>query len=440
MMQKQMRLNAFFQKQKTDGDSANSTLVDTNQNIASNTLSSISDTPIQDANPAPVSPQKALKQNAKTDYERYFLPFQLPSHAILAPYNRYMENPEKMAAATSRLEHLISREDATTEPITLADLKAKFGGPRCRGLKTASIVDIVERINSSSDHPVDLTKEGGDNTQDPLKLLKQIPMKYLHFPEDVRPPYYGTYTKPHTSHEGAKLSRNPFSRALHEADYDYDSEAEWEEPEEGEDLDSDGEDDAEEEGEDDMEGFLDDEEDAQVKRRLISSDLEPVSTGLCWEDAHGVSISNDGSGAISTEFKEFRMGFLLGRCIAVKVLALLTSLEPQPHSIDPFSTAYWAPPPTAPVAAPAAISKDSTITSMMQPPRLPLTQRPMNSMMNSLNSTPIAAASGAGGKPPKPPKRLIPPDQLPEFKAQVEGSDLTKIALIEALKKKYESP
>lgn len=72
----------------------------------------------------------------------------------------------------------------------------------------------------------------------------------------------------------------------------------------------------------------------------------------------------------------------------------------------------------------------------MQPPRLPLTSRPMNSMMNSLNSG-NSVAGGTGSKATKPPKRMIPADQLPQFKAEVEGSDLTKIALIEALKKKY---
>lgn len=34
---------------------------------------------------------------------------------------------------------------------------------------------------------------------------------------------------------------------------------------------------------------------------------------------------------------------------------------------------------------------------------------------------------------------MIPADQMPAFKAEVAGSDLTKIALIEALKKKYVS-
>ncbi len=40
-------------------------------------------------------------------------------------------------------------------------------------------------------------------------------------------------------------------------------------------------------------------------------------------------------------------------------------------------------------------------------------------------------------KPPKPPKRLIPPELLPSFKDAVVGSDLTKIGLVEMLKKQF---
>lgn len=434
MKQSQMRLGAFFGKPKTDAKSSGTALVDANQNIINNTPSSLSDAPVQNANSAPTSPQKAFKQNAKSDYDRYFLPFQLPSTAIMAPNNQYMEDPEKRATAMSRLENLISQQDATMESV---NLRGTFGRPRRRGIQMASIVQIVNRLNGSSDNPIDLTTQGG--SQDPLKLLKQIPMKYLHFGEDVRPPYYGTYTKPHATHEEAKLARNPFSRSLHEADYDYDSEAEWEEPEEGEDLDSDGEEDADDSGDEEMEDFLDDEEDTQVKRRLINTDLEPVSTGICWEDAQGVS--KDDSGAISTEFKEFKMGFLLRKCINVSERPPLMSPEPQPTSIDPFSTAYWAPPPP-PVTAPTSTPKDGTITSMMQPPRLPLPQRPVNSMMNSLNTTPLKAASGKRGKQPRPAgvQRMVPPDQLAAFKAEIEGKDHTKVAMIEALKKAYVFP
>jgi chromatin assembly factor 1 subunit A len=72
----------------------------------------------------------------------------------------------------------------------------------------------------------------------------------------------------------------------------------------------------------------------------------------------------------------------------------------------------------------------------MNPPRLPLTQRPVNGMLNTLNP-PSDKAASLQSKQAKPPKRQIPPEHLPAFKAEVEGSDLTKIALIESLKKKF---
>ncbi|KAF2651285.1 hypothetical protein K491DRAFT_557154, partial [Lophiostoma macrostomum CBS 122681] len=418
----QMRLNAFFTKPKAGaGASVNASVESTHMAApAPDSLLLTPDVSMQDADPIFVSPQKSIIRKAKNDYDRYFLPFQLPSRAIVAPQNRFMEDPRKLAVAQTRLDQLLSEKDVSMEPMDSRSLKANFSARGPRGLPIPSVVDIVERINGSSDKPIDLTQEGRQASEDPLELLEEVPMKYLHFPEDVRPPYYGTYTKPHTAHEASKLARNPLSRTLHEADYDYDSELEWEEPEEGEDLDSEGGDDLDEDGDDDMEGFLDDEDDPQLKRRLLSGDLVPVTTGLCWEDSRGFSRLNDGSDAISTEFKDFRMGFLL---------------EPQPHAIDPFSTAYWAPEP-----APAGIvfpvsTKEMTINSLMQPLRIPLTQRPANGMLNTLNSSP--SPSSATSKAAKPPKRLIPSDQIPQFKQEVEGSDLTKIALIEGLKKKF---
>jgi len=71
----------------------------------------------------------------------------------------------------------------------------------------------------------------------------------------------------------------------------------------------------------------------------------------------------------------------------------------------------------------------------MNPPRLPLAARPINGLLNTMNST-QNASPGSIAKAVKP-KRMIAPDQLQEFKAEVEGQDLTKIGLIEALKKKF---
>jgi chromatin assembly factor 1 subunit A len=346
-----------------------------------------------------------------------------------------MEDQAKMQAARARLDNLIAREDVDMEPISLQSLKSSLSSTGPRGLKIPSIANVIELANSSSDQSIDLTKDHNSSPGEPLDMLKHIPMKYIHFGEDVRPPYYGTYTCLYTDKESSRLARNPVSRLRRDTNYDYDSEAEWEEPEEGEDLDSDGDDDAEEEAEDDMEGFLDDEEDPQVKRRLISGDLQPISTGLCWQDGQGVSRLNDGSGAICTDFREFSMGFLLRK--SPWYVASDTNLqiqEPQIHAIDPFSTAYWAPEPTLVVPTTAA-TKDASNNGSMNPPRAPLTQRTMNGLLNTLN-TPQQPPSGTASKPVKA-KRMIPSEQLSAFKAEINGKDLTKIGMIEALKKVF---
>jgi chromatin assembly factor 1 subunit A len=411
-----MKLNAFFVKPKGTGVTPGKVSVESSQNPTTSSASLLPDLSGAITNSAPPSPQKNIVKNAQSDYDRYFLPFSLPVHTILAPKNAFMEDPDKMQAARTRLDRLIAQEDVAMEPISSQDLKISFPSMGRRGIKTSSIVDVVECVNSSSDQPIDLTDDTAASRARPSDMLKHIPIKYIHFGEDVRPPYYGTYTRSYTEAEAAKLARKPISRLRQDTNYDYDSEAEWEEPEEGEDLDSEGDDDLEDEAEDDMEGFLDDEEDPQVKRRLISGDLQPVSTGLCWQDGHGVSTLNDGSGAICTDFREFSLGFLL---------------QPLPHAIDPFSTAYWTPEPVGPTSAG---NKDAT-GGAMNPPRAPLAQRTINGLLNTFN-TPSQVQPGSASKPVKA-KRMIPPEQLSAFKAEIDGKDLTKIGMVEALKKMF---
>lgn len=302
-----MRLNAFFTKPKVAAEPASNTMVESIQRppIAQTSIST--DTVVVIANTAPPSPQKVLGKNAQSDYEKVFLPFSLPPGAILAPSNGLLTTPENLAAAQSRLDSIVTHKDVDTDALPIGSILSAF--PKCRrGLEATTITEIVDRVNGSADNPIDLTE--GSNTK-PLDLLKRIPMKYLHFGEDVRPPYFGTYSKVHDHRQERKVARNPVYRGLTDLDYDYDSEAEWEEPGEGEDLDSEGEEDLEDDGDEDLDGFLDDEDDPEVKRRMLNGDQEPLSTGLCWEDPDGVSRLNDGSGAISTEFKDFTMGFLL---------------------------------------------------------------------------------------------------------------------------------
>lgn len=110
-------------------------------------------------------------------------------------------------------------------------------------------------------------------------------------------------------------------------------------------------------------------------------------------------------------------------------------LESQPRSIDPFSTSYWTPEPTASAITLPGRSKDISSNGAMNPPRAPLAQRAMNGLLNTLNA-PQTPPSGIASKPAKA-KRLIPSEQLPAFKAEIEGKDLTKIGMVEALKKMF---
>lgn len=77
----------------------------------------------------------------------------------------------------------------------------------------------------------------------------------------------------------------------------------------------------------------------------------------------------------------------------------------------------------------------------MEPPRLPL--HPISSTANLPmlpNGTSITTLLMDGKRDVaacRPPKRLLPPEILGDFKKAVQGSDLTKVGLIEILKKQF---
>lgn len=177
--------------------------------------------------------------------------------------------------------------------------------------------DLLARINAPDDSSLSpiigsakdkLSKEDGVAIY--LKLLNSLPNKFLRFAEDVRPPYSGTFTRNPTK-TGLRKGRNPFQRSLPRVNYDYDSEAEWEEgalDEDGEELLSDNEEEDEEAEslDDEMEGFLDDEEDEAAKgRRGQLAALVPLSSGLCWEDEDGRNSR--------AEFEGMKMEVLIGK-------------------------------------------------------------------------------------------------------------------------------
>ncbi|EHK97960.1 putative Stress response protein nst1 [Glarea lozoyensis 74030] len=109
--------------------------------------------------------------------------------------------------------------------------------------------------------------------------------------------------------------------------------------------------------------------------------------------------------------------------------------HPKLKSIDPFSTFYWAPNPPLQ-------------TTTMDPPRIPLTTIKPNAstlpcppkpFFAPASSTPSSSLPQTSKLPPGRPKlpKLLPADDIPKFRQAVQGSNLSKVGLIEVLKKQF---
>ena len=284
-LQSQLRLNAFFVQPSIANDTPSASPTRDTASPPSSRRSSIAEIHAVEASrersrSVSVTPQKPRL----TEYERQFPPFFLHSHTVLAPCSRFSRDEKGLVYAQSKIDEGLGQGMGTVGSFNAYDLLHLSSDSNQRFPRVHAVKDIIAKIHGSVRNPIDLTESQFRRViQKPTDLLKTVPMKYLKFYEDYRPPYTGSFTKPLDRRAMSKLCRKPFSRELPNTNYDYDSEAEWEEPEEGEDLNSEGEEEVgEEEEENEMDGFLDDENDALKKRPLLG-DLEPTCSGICWE-------------------------------------------------------------------------------------------------------------------------------------------------------------
>jgi chromatin assembly factor 1 subunit A len=383
-------------------------------------------------------PKLILMSNSSEQMKKQrFLPFNVPKQAVMAPHNRFLPLEQELARVNEHLDSYFTAIPGTATTKSGRQYSEVLARHKVvRGYVPLPVQDIVERIHGSSNHPIDLTSNSEER---PEALLQGCTMKYIHFGQDVRPPYCGTWTKPQSLENARELAKNPFKQLLPQLDYDYDSEAEWEEPEDGEDVDSDGEED-EEEGDEDMDGFLDDENPPdylQARKGQMSNDLVPVCTGLQWEDASGVLHAADGGQAAN--FSSLKMGALLGKCRCTKSAWRQVSnfvAEPRPPTIDPFTRAYWEE--ELPSVAPLSLKDQATFpgVGLMNPPRVPLQDRPYGFLNGNNTQLTVNGKVPKAAKATKP-GRVVTADLLPAFKKEVQGSDMTKLAMAEHLKAKY---
>ncbi|QIX01727.1 hypothetical protein AMS68_007244 [Peltaster fructicola] len=371
------------------------------------------------------SPQKAastVREPPKgmpvvSDYHKYFLPYEpkpyttLPERAVMAE----LECEAAQARFDAELHATPEQYDLGLCPAHVT-LKEHFRAPRGgrRGRTTVRARTLIEQIQGSSQRPIDLTTDS--QQVDPLQELANLQMRHLHFHEDVRPAYFGTATKLDDLSSLRKLARNAFARVRTDTDYDYDSEAEWDEPDpdDAEDLGNDEEDDESIGDEDEMDGFLDDENDElKARRRLVISDLEAHSSGLCWEDSNG-SLMMPADASPCRAMKGLRLQFLLP--------------DFEGASIDPFSTAYWPGGETA-----------KSDNSLLRPP---LKERSSNTAsVKTDNGWPIvdtAKVQSGVKKGTKPGvQKTMNAEEFELFKAEIVGSLIGKQEMISKLKTSF---
>lgn len=388
-----MRLNAFFAKPKGE----------TGGPGASPSKSASGDTATNDDAADVVS-----------DYHRAFPEFFLQSHTSVAPPHRFQRDSEALAVMRERVDQALKASSSEQPVFRPSELFRLMPYERRWGRQAASVKDLLLQIQNMGGSGGDAvgTTEVKTSSRRPQELLSKVRMKSLKFGEDVRPPYQGTFTRKVPQSSAQKIARNPFRRCLPETNYDYDSEAEWEEPEEGEELDSEEEEEAEDDVDDDMDGFLDDEDEDQPadgKRRLIVGDLEPQSSGLCWQTASNT----------------------------VDPVLHMYKIEPISDTvafpIDPFSTVYWQKPKPSDAGISGTGTGPGTTSSTAD--RSTLCARGHNANADASqqqhpgSGLPLLAGTGKA-------KRGFPPEQLADFQEVVNGSDLTKMGLVEILKKR----
>ncbi len=387
----------------------------------------------------------------KSDYEQNFQEFPTKPNTVIASHNRFSRDDRGIAFAQDSIDKNLQNKEEACEGSREQRLGCYFADllhmpTRSRDRRRRqlfAVKDIMAAIDGTNSNPIDLTDSQLQRAaQKPLDLLKLVPMKYLKFEEDVRPPYIGTCTRFKDIKSLSKLARNPFDRGLPNIDYDYDSEAEWEEPVEGEDLDSEGEEEPDDDdGGDEMDEFLDDEEATEatrsIKRRPMLGDQEPKCSGLCWEGSEGPDSNYTITGL---DWRLFKLDILLGKKSSSSHNLTFADYTENPRlPIDPYCSTYWQP---------ATVSNHQTTPhtqgTLMEPPRLPL--HPTNRQNTVLPSSTLpevpktADSDSALPTRPSKPQRLIAPELMDEFKAAIQGSDLTKIAIVEILKKQYVGP
>ncbi|KAG0232345.1 Chromatin assembly factor 1, subunit A [Mortierella sp. GBA43] len=230
----------------------------------------------------------AKNDAAAPSFSELFHPFYVKKSTTLAPINRFAkdvtgdEMDKALKIRTDRdgsaeeeencdmeLDSVIPSIDSSTATLVLSDLFKKTRRHEDPAVlqrkeklpKHSRFMTVQEVIQSGL-----LVQEEGDDTNYVLswKDIPSLRMRLVQFAENYRPAYYGTWSKRSKCITGRRF----LSKDTDLIEYDFDSEAEWEEDEEGEECKSDDD----EEDPDDVGSDQDEEDDWLVPEGYLSED------------------------------------------------------------------------------------------------------------------------------------------------------------------------
>ncbi|KAI7951240.1 hypothetical protein MJO28_006924 [Puccinia striiformis f. sp. tritici] len=173
--------------------------------------------------------QPSLKSQC-SDFEKTFKAFNRKPNVQLAPINRFRPPSSETGSNIEKFTTDLSPQECLDQYLKSVRPTSTINGSSTKPMKMMTIREIVNGIAEAElTGSVDDTKKWRKTLQN----RNLIQVKFLRFYEDVRPGYIGTWCKTSRLVSG----RNPFGRETCLLDYDYDSEADWnEEDVEGEDL------------------------------------------------------------------------------------------------------------------------------------------------------------------------------------------------------------
>ncbi|PKI84105.1 hypothetical protein MVES1_002208 [Malassezia vespertilionis] len=179
--------------------------------------------------PSVSSPRKKDGDVEKSDFEKTFLPCEYKNMANINRFYRKVD--DRLSDAIDR------RQDAPHTLLT--ELKAlgkhrRERTSRPRGVHPPVCVREIVKAVTESDVLGGDAEELAKRALAKLNNRRLLPIKLLQFQSDRRPGWVGTFTRSSTF----ITPRKPFGQDPVAFDYSYDSDAEWEEADEGENVDA----------------------------------------------------------------------------------------------------------------------------------------------------------------------------------------------------------